>query len=252
MLSDVHAAMNSRPSLVSAESCFITRTGDLELPVMTDIESPDAVTVLLREMLAGRDAPEALETLAFGHATRDMTGALQQFPIANRRAEIAKLATRALALQAQPLEPLATTPAPEPPAVSVQPPAPPVTLARVRARALRPRRRPCSRPRPTPRLPATSPSPRRRRRRSSCRSCARRRSAPQTCRSRRRPASNRTSPSRPRRRTRSCSGCAPRAWRGRRLKAAGRPASAWRSAAPPEQSPGVRRHPTPASSAPRS
>ncbi|HUU33606.1 MAG TPA: hypothetical protein VMW48_06055, partial [Vicinamibacterales bacterium] len=120
MLSDVNAAMNSRPSLVSAESCFITRTGDLELPVTTDIESPDAVTALLREMLAGRDAPEALETLAFGHATRDMSGALQQFPLANRRAEIAKLATRALAFQAQP--PDAPMPAAAPGLAPVPPP----------------------------------------------------------------------------------------------------------------------------------
>lgn len=112
MLSDVHAAMNSRPSLVSAETCFITRTGDLELPVTTEVESPDAVSGLLREMLAGRDAPEALETLAFGHATRDLSGALQRFPITNRRAEIAKLATRALALQSRPLDPPAPLAAP--------------------------------------------------------------------------------------------------------------------------------------------
>ena len=104
MLSDVHAAMNSRPSLVSPETCFITRTGDLELPVTTEIESPDAVTLLLREMLAGRDAPEALEALAFGHGTRDMSGELQRFPLANRRADIAKLATRALALQSRPID----------------------------------------------------------------------------------------------------------------------------------------------------
>ncbi len=121
MLSDVHAAMNSRPSLVSPETCFITRTGDLELPVTTDVESPDAVSGLLREMLAGRDAPEALETLAFGHATRDMSGALQHFPITNRRAEIAKLATRALALQSRPLDPPAAVAAPATAPVSAEP-----------------------------------------------------------------------------------------------------------------------------------
>ena len=124
MLSDVHAAMNSRPSLVSPETCFITRTGDLELPQTTDVESPDAVTVLLREMLAGRDAPPDLEALAFGRATRDMSGALQQFPLANRRAEIAKLATRALALQTRPAEPTATIPVALPALALVPPPAP--------------------------------------------------------------------------------------------------------------------------------
>lgn len=114
MLSDVHAAMNTRPSLVSPETCFISRTGDLELPETTEVESPDAVTLLLREMLAGRDAPEDLEAIAFGHATRDMSGALQRFPVPNRRAEIAKLATRALALRARPLEVTTVAPAAAP------------------------------------------------------------------------------------------------------------------------------------------
>ncbi len=186
MLSDVLAAMNSRPSLVSIETCFITRTGDSELPVMTDAESPDAVAVLLREMLAGRDAPDALETLAFGHATRDMSGALQQFPVVNRRAEIAKLATRALALQSQTLEPPAVAAAPgasaqslDPPAAAAPPPTPaappPVAAVPPPVAALRrplPRfrrhrrgrrrscpRRPTSRPRPAP--PARRPQRRR-------------------------------------------------------------------------------------------
>ncbi|MCC6990885.1 MAG: hypothetical protein IT181_17900, partial [Acidobacteria bacterium] len=47
MLSDVNAAMNSRPSLVSPETCVITRAGDLELPETTEIEDPDAVADLL-------------------------------------------------------------------------------------------------------------------------------------------------------------------------------------------------------------
>ena len=51
---------------------------------------------LLRVLLAGREAPEALEDLAFGMATRDMSGALAEFPVGNRRAVIAKLAARAL------------------------------------------------------------------------------------------------------------------------------------------------------------
>lgn len=96
MLSDVHAAMYNRPSLVSPEHCYITRAGSVELPETTETESPEAVPDLLRAMLAGREAPEALEDLAFGMATRDMSGALAEFPVGNRRAVIAKLAARAL------------------------------------------------------------------------------------------------------------------------------------------------------------
>lgn len=96
MLSDVHAAMYNRPSLVTAEHCFITRSGAVELPETTDSESPEAVPELLRALLAGREAPEALEDLAFGMATRDMSGELAAFPVGNRRAVIAKLAARAL------------------------------------------------------------------------------------------------------------------------------------------------------------
>lgn len=161
MLSDVHAAMNSRPSLVSAETCFITRTGDLELPVMTDVESPDAVSVLLREMLAGRDAPEALETLAFGHATRDLSGALQDFPITNRRAEIAKLATRALALQSRPLDPPSPVAAPAITTVGAValPPAPAWTQPQPPPLPEMPEMPAPAAPPPTPVVPFVRPAP---------------------------------------------------------------------------------------------
>lgn len=105
MLSDVHAAMYNRPSLVSLEHCYITRAGSIELPETTDVESPDAVPELLRVMLAGREVPEALEDLAFSGGTRDMTGALAEFPVGNRRAVIAKLAARALTAAAAPPTP---------------------------------------------------------------------------------------------------------------------------------------------------
>ena len=125
MLSDVNAAMNSRPSLVSAGTCFITRSGELELPVTTEVESAEAVSMLLREMLAGREAPPELETLAFGHAIRNVSGALEQFPIPNRRAAIARLATRAYALEsngARGAAPAAAVVAPAPQPTIVAPP----------------------------------------------------------------------------------------------------------------------------------
>jgi hypothetical protein len=133
MLSDVHAAMNSRPSLVSPEHCYITRAGSVELPETTDVESPDAVADILRALLAGRDAPEALEDLAYGRNARDMSGELAAFPVGNRRALIAKLATRALSAHSTaatadfdaPAIPAAPPPAAPPPIPA--PPVPPAT-----------------------------------------------------------------------------------------------------------------------------
>ncbi|MGE0814442.1 MAG: hypothetical protein AB7O28_16315 [Vicinamibacterales bacterium] len=123
MLSEVTAAMNPQAALVTAEACFLTRTGEIELPESTEHESPDAVSELLRLLLAGRDAPEALEELAFGHHGRDMSAELAVFPIGNRRAVIAKLATRALARQQEPQRPAPTPVAlpPEPPPLPLGP-----------------------------------------------------------------------------------------------------------------------------------
>lgn len=115
MLSDVNAAMNSRPSLVSPETCVITRAGDLELPETTEIEDPDAVADLLRAMLGESDVPEPLEALAFGASARDLSTDLAAFPVGNRRAVIARLATRALTSPGAP----AANAAPTGPAVSV-------------------------------------------------------------------------------------------------------------------------------------
>ena len=114
MLSDVNAAMNSRPSLVSPETCFITRAGDLDLPETTDVESPEAVADLLRAMLGDSEVPETLEALAYGPSTRDLSSDLGAFAIGNRRAVIARLATRALAVLTSPparAEPVRIAPA---------------------------------------------------------------------------------------------------------------------------------------------
>lgn len=98
MLNDVTAVMNNRPPLVGPDTCFITRTGEVELPETADTESPEAVADLLRLLLSGRDAPSALEDLAFGRHSRDLTTDLATFSVGNRRAVIARLATRALAV----------------------------------------------------------------------------------------------------------------------------------------------------------
>lgn len=121
MLSDVNAAMNSRPSLVTPETCFITRAGDLELPETTDIESPDGVAELLRAMLGDSDVPEPLVTLAYGSSTRDLSSDLAAFPVGNRRAVIARLAARAIA---GPAAPAPAAPRPDAPSVAAAPPRP--------------------------------------------------------------------------------------------------------------------------------
>lgn len=119
MLSDVNAAMNTRPSLVTPETCFITRAGDLELPETTDLESPDAVADLLRAMLGDNEVPEPLAALAYGSSTRDLSSDLTAFPVGNRRAVIARLATRAIATG-----PTRPAPRPDAPSPSVAPPSP--------------------------------------------------------------------------------------------------------------------------------
>lgn len=102
MLSEVTAAMSARPSLVSPESCFITRDGDVELPDTTEHEAPEDVARLLRELLAGRDAPAEVEAVAYSPGARDLSEELATVAIGNRRALIAKLASRALAVADRP------------------------------------------------------------------------------------------------------------------------------------------------------
>lgn len=102
VLSEVNAAMNARPSLVTAESCFITKDGAVELPDTTEHESPEDVARLLRELLAGRDAPDEVESLAYGVAVHELSSDLASLPVGNRRALIAKLATRAIAAELAP------------------------------------------------------------------------------------------------------------------------------------------------------
>lgn len=105
MVSDVNAAMNNSPSLVTAESCFLTTDGDIDLPDTSPDERPDAVTSLLRAMLRGRDAPPELQSLAQRRFADDLFGQLAAFSSGPRRPVIAALATRALAPPTAPPEP---------------------------------------------------------------------------------------------------------------------------------------------------
>lgn len=157
MLSDVNAAMNSRPSLVSPETCFITRAGDLELPETTDDESPDAVAGLLRAMLGDSDAPDALRTLAADASSPDLSSELRAFAVGNRRTAIAQLAARALTLDA----PTRATPKPPPVAPPPEPasaPEPPPAIASRRWAPMAPSAQPVAAVAmvPTPVAPTTT------------------------------------------------------------------------------------------------
>lgn len=97
MVSDVNAAMNSSPSLVSPETCFITTAGEVELPETTASDMPSSVVDLLRTVLQGREAPDALLALARRRNADDLFGELAAFSAGPRRPVIAALAARALA-----------------------------------------------------------------------------------------------------------------------------------------------------------
>jgi hypothetical protein len=126
ILSVVNASRNGEPSRIDADSCIITRRGDVELPQSTSEPRPDAPLQLLRELLAGRETPADLEALAYGAPSENLTDDLAMFSRPNRRSEIANLAMRALDAE-QELAQLGITP----PAVvgGVQPTAPAPTSA---------------------------------------------------------------------------------------------------------------------------
>jgi hypothetical protein len=96
ILSVVNASRNGVPSRVDADSCILTRRGDVALPQTTDQARPDAPLQLLRELLTGRDTPADLEALAYGSASENLTDDLAMFSRPNRRSEIANLAMRAI------------------------------------------------------------------------------------------------------------------------------------------------------------
>lgn len=140
----VNATLSGRPSKIEPDTCFLTRRGDVELPVPAPTDAPDAAQRLLRVLLAGRETPEDLEMLAFGRPSPHLGDDLAPFSRPNRRAEIASLAERGLRAAAE--FSAGTLAAPRP---TTRPPARPM--------AARPPVTP-SRPRPESR-PAMPPPP---------------------------------------------------------------------------------------------
>jgi hypothetical protein len=96
ILSVVNASRNGVPSRIDADSCILTRRGDVELPQTTDAARPDAPLQLLRELLTGRETPADLEALAYGTPSENITDDLAMFSRPNGRSEISNLAMRAL------------------------------------------------------------------------------------------------------------------------------------------------------------
>ena len=132
ILSVVNASRNGVPSRIDADTCIITRRGDVELPQTTDEARPDAPLQLLRELLTGRETPADLEALAYGTASETLSDDLAMFSRPNRRSEIANLAMRALDAEDE-MARLGITPpalidgAPPAPVAEVRAPEPPPT-----------------------------------------------------------------------------------------------------------------------------
>lgn len=101
ILSVVVTSKTAKPPRIDAESCFLTRRGDVELPESTDVEQPDAVLQILRELLTGREIPDGLEAVAYGGEATHLSDDLAMFSRPNRRTEIAALALRAIAAEAE-------------------------------------------------------------------------------------------------------------------------------------------------------
>ena len=110
ILSVINATRNGVPSRIDADTCILTRRGDVELPQTTDVERPDAELQLLRELLTGRETPADLEALAYGAPSKHLSDDLAMFSRPNRRSEIANLAMRALQAEDE-MARLGTTPA---------------------------------------------------------------------------------------------------------------------------------------------
>ncbi len=167
-------ATRGTPSRIDADTCILTRRGDVELPQATDDVAPDAALQLLREMLAGRETPADLEALAFGAASKNLSDDLAMFSRPNRRNEIAGLVMRALQVEddmarlgttppamvpGQATAPLASTP----PAIEPSAPTPTADLSSAAEGELaRLREQVAARPLPAPEPPAPEVHPDRR------------------------------------------------------------------------------------------
>lgn len=133
MVSDVNAAMNNSPSLVTPEACFLTTAGEIDLPDTAATEEPHAVADLLRLVLRSREAPAALIALA-QRRPDDLFGELAAFSSGPRRPIIARLAALALSPAPVVAAGVAATGPSRPPAV--------VALPEKGARRWAPMRRP--------------------------------------------------------------------------------------------------------------
>ncbi len=133
---------------IDAESCVLTRRGDVLLPDPADADQPDEDVELLRALLAGREMPDDLEQLAYGPPPKHLGDALAMFSRPDRRADIAAVALRGLAADAE-LEravSLQATVVP-PPAAPSTPNAPADDIAQLRAQV---GHRPAAPPAPEP------------------------------------------------------------------------------------------------------
>ncbi len=86
---------------IDAESCVLTRRGDVRLPHPAEGPQPDADVQLLRALLAGREIPADLEQVAYGPPPAHLGDALAMFSRPDRRTDIASVAIRGLAAEAE-------------------------------------------------------------------------------------------------------------------------------------------------------
>lgn len=101
VLYDTNSLLNDAPSVVRSDTCFITTDGDIELPMTDPAATDDGVLMLLRQMLAGRDAPADLRLIATGGDRGDVTALLSRFEVGDGTALIAALAQATVASVAQ-------------------------------------------------------------------------------------------------------------------------------------------------------
>ena len=100
---------------IDAESCVLTRRGDVRLPHPAESSQPDADVQLLRALLAGREIPADLEQLAYGPPPTHLGDALAMFSRPDRRTDIAAVAMRGLAAEAELQQAVAAPAAAAPP-----------------------------------------------------------------------------------------------------------------------------------------
>jgi hypothetical protein len=130
------AALGSPAPRIDAESCVLTRRGDILLSTPTETGQSDAEVQLLRALLAGSEMPADLEQVAYGTPPKHLGDALAMFSRPDRRADIAAVAERGLAAEAD-LELVVTAQAASVPAPPVASPPPPEDAVQLRAEVMK-------------------------------------------------------------------------------------------------------------------